>query len=227
MAHENVSETQAEVGQTWWPAVGVHVGLATVCYSAVYTIQPEGWFSSRQWASFALIGVAALVVAAVGRGRAASSQVGRLLLALGAATALYLAYDPLLDTLPGLSALTVGFLGQFEPGLAFVGVLVALVFWLAHRISNPGPCVCPLYCKAIVVSAAAVLVLGLVMHLALSGIYDLSGTTSNLVVGFRVLQMASIMLVAIEMAGAVGVGALAHIYVGLALLAAVARNLMT
>jgi len=34
------------------------------------------------------------------------------------------------------------------------------------------------------------------------------------------------MLVAIEMAGSVGVGALAHIYVGLALLAATARNLM-
>lgn len=226
MAHENVNEIQDEVGQTWWPAVGVHVGLVTVCASAVYTIQPEGWFSSRQWASFALIGIVTLIVAAVGRGRAAASQVGRLLLALGAATALYLAYDPLLGDLPGLSALTVGFLGQFDPGLASVGVVVALVFWLAHRISNPGPCVCPLHCRAVVASAAAVLVVGLVMHLALSGIYDLSGTTSNLIVGFRVLQMAAIMLVALEMAGAVAVGAGAHVYVGLALLAATARNLM-
>ncbi len=226
MAHENVNEIQSKAGQTWWPALGVHVGLATVCVSAVYTIQPEGWFSSRQWVSFALIGIVTLIVAAVGRGRAAASPVGRLLLALGAATALYLAYDPLLCDLPGLSALTVGFLGQFDPGLASVGVAAALVFWLAHRISNPGPCVTPLYCKAVVVSAAAVLVVGLVMYLALSGIYDLSGTTSNLIVGFRVLQMAAIMLVALEMAGAVGVGALAHIYVGLALLAATARNLM-
>ena len=211
MAHESVNEIQSEADRTWWPAVGVHVGLATVCVSAVYTIQPEGWFSSRQWACFALIGVATVIVAAVGRGRAAASQVGRLLLALGGAAALYLAYDPLLGDLPGLSALTVGFLGQFDPGLEFAGVVVALVFWLAHRISNPGPCVTPLYCRAVVASAAAVLVVGLVMHLALSGIYDLSGTTSNLIVGFRVLQMAAIMLVALEMAGAVGVGALAHI----------------
>jgi len=220
---ENLGPPAASVGT----ALGVHLGLAVVCVSAVYTIQPEGWFSTRQWLSFALVGVVLLATVAFTRGRGAATPSGKLLLALGAATALYLAYDPLLDAIPGLSALTVGFLGQFEPGLALIGVLIALLSWAVHRVLAPGANGgAGAYRGALLIATGALLVLALVMHLTLSSVYDLSAATSNLVLGFRVLQMAAILLVAGEMSGEAGVGGVAHMYVGIALIAAVARNLI-
>jgi len=71
-----------------------------------------------------------------------------------------------------------------------------------------------------------VLALALVMQLALSSVYDLGGTTSNLELTFRLLQVAIVILAAAELSGAPGVGAAAHCYVGLALLVAMARNMM-
>jgi len=219
--------TISEREQRWWPALGLHLGLLIVCTGCAYTIHPEGWFSTRQWASFGLIGVVLLAVAAFTRGRAATTSPGRMLLALGAATALYLAYDPLLADLPGLSALTIGFLGRFNPGLAMVGVVVVLLAWVLHLVVQPR-CearVCALR-TAVLVALGLVLGLALVMQLALSPMYDLSGTTGNAELAFRLVQVAILMLAAVELSGAPGVGAMAHCYVGLALLVAVARNLM-
>ena len=224
------SQTDAasiETPQPWWPALGVHLGLLVVCAGCVYTIQPSGLFSKRQWASFALVGLVLLIVAAVTRGRAAATRPGKLLLALGAATALYLAYDPLLETLPGLSAITTGVLGRLQPSLATIGVVVALLAWGVYRVACTG-CAAPRppFRLALLAATVLVVVTALIMQIALSSLYDLSGATSNLVLAFRVLQVAALLLVSIEMSGAPGVGALAHGYVGLSLLAAVARNLI-
>lgn len=215
------------VEQRWWPAVGLHLGLLIVCAGCVYTIHPEGWFSTRQWASFALIGLVLLAAAALTRGRVAAGYGGRMLLALGAATALYLAYDPLLADLPGLSALTVGFLGRFNPGLAIIGVLILLLTWVLGLVVQPR-CegrVCALR-VAVLVALGLALGLALVMQLALGPLYDLSGTTGNAELAFRLVQVAIVILASAEMSGAAGVGAAAHCYVGLALLIAVARNLL-
>lgn len=211
----------------WWPAVGLHLGLLTVCGGCVYTVHPEGWFSARQWIAYGFIGVLLLAAAAFTRGRAAATQGGRMLLALGAATALYLAYDPPLADLPGLSALTVGYLGRFNPGLATLGVALLLLTWVLTMVVEPR---CDAQVRglriAVLVALGIVLGIALIMQLALGQLYNLTGTTGNLELAFRVLQAAIVMLAALEMSGTAGVGAVAHCYVGLALLAAVARNLL-
>ncbi|MGD9498698.1 MAG: hypothetical protein AB7Y46_20565, partial [Armatimonadota bacterium] len=115
-------------GTARWPAIGVHAGLALVAASAAWTVQPEGWFGRGEWLSFALVGLALLLAGGVGLVRGASGWVARASLALGAATALYLAYDPQLAAVPGLGALAMGPVGMLEPSLAHLGVLIAALF---------------------------------------------------------------------------------------------------
>ncbi|MCD6361102.1 MAG: hypothetical protein J7M38_09575 [Armatimonadetes bacterium] len=218
--------TTAGEDRHWGRSVTFHLGLLIVCAGAAYTIHPEGWFSTRQWISFALIGFALVISAAVTRGRVASSYAGRLLLALGAATALYLAYDPPLADVPGLSALTVGFLGAFNPGVAVVGVVVMLLAWALQLVTGRDSGLEVRRLRIwVLVALGLVLALALIMQLALSSVYDLSGTTGNAELVFRLVQVAIVILASVEISGAGGVGALAHCYVGLALLMAAARNL--
>lgn len=219
--------TTAREDQRLGPAVGFHLGLLIVCVGCVYTVQPEGLLSTRQWAAFALVGVVLLAAAAITRWRIGATCAGRMLLALGSATALYLAYDPLLADMPGLSALTTGFLGQFNPGLAMIGVVVMLVAWALQLVVRPERAENVRRLRiAVMVASGLVLVLALIMQLALSSLYDMSGTTSNAELVFRLIQVAIVILASTELSGAPGVGALAHCYVGLALLMAAARNLL-
>lgn len=210
----------------WWPAIGAHVGLLVVGFSAAWTIQPEGWFSRGEWASFAIIGLAVLIAGLAGIRTGVRCPVAAGLLALAAATGLYMAYDPQLATLPGMGWLAEGPLGALEPSLAHAGVVVAAVFaalsWgLAGR---PRPAV-P-FAGGVIAAALVVLAFGVIMHLALHDLYDLSATSGLRALAFRIGSLALLTLAALSLSGARGVGSVAHIYLGAALLVAVARNLM-
>jgi len=63
-----------------------------------------------------------------------------------------------------------------------------------------------------------------VMYLALHNLYDLSAASGLPALALRVGSLALLMLAALVLSGSRGVGPVAHIYLGAALLAAVARN---
>jgi len=209
----------------WWPAIGAHLGLLLVGFSAAWTIQPEGWFSRGEWAAFALIGLAALAAGLAGIRLGVRCPTGTGLLALAAATGLYMAYDPQLGTLPGMGGLAMGPLGALEPSLAHLGVLIAALFavlsWaLRDRELRPeAP-----FAGGVIAAALLVLALGGVMYLALHNLYDLSAASGLPALALRVGSLALLMLAALVLSGSRGVGPVAHIYLGAALLAAVARN---
>lgn len=208
-----------------WPGIGGHVGLLLVAFSAAWTIQPEGWFNRGQWLSFALIGLMVLVsgIQAL-RGRAAILSTSALL-ALGAATALYLAYDPQLTALPGLAVLGEGPVGALEPSLAHLGVLIAGVFAALYVcLVRPRSSEEPPFAGAVIAAAVLVLVLAGIMWLALHNLYDLSGTSGIDMLTFRVVSFSLLLLSCLVLAPARGVYGVAQLYMGLALLVAVARN---
>ncbi len=210
----------------WCPAVGVHVGLQLVAFSAAWTLQPEGWLSRGQWASFGLIGLAVLVGGACKLRRGAGRVALRALLALGGATALYLAYDPQLASLPGLAGISAGPLAELEPSLAHVGVLIAAIFLGVYAAVDRRTVLGRVaFRNAVVTAAVLVLALAGIMWLGLHGIYDLSGTTGIAMLAFRVVSFTLVLVTCLTLSGAPGVGAVAHLYVGAALLIAVARNL--
>jgi len=210
----------------WWPAIGVHAGLLVVCASCAYTMQPD-MFGEREWLAFAALGIVIAGVAACTRGRVGKAQAGRLLLALGATTALALSYEPPLSALPAVSDRVPTWLAQFEPGIGLAGIALALVFWALYRVvARGGVQADPPFVGALLVSAFGVLVLAGIMYLALHGLYDLAGGYGNLLVAYNVVQYTILMLIALEMSGAVGVGGLPHLYVGAAVFIAAARNLL-
>ncbi len=210
----------------WWPAVGVHLGLLTVCASCAYTVQPL-IFSKRQWVAFAALGLVMLASVALTRGRAAASSGGRVLLALGAATTAWLAYDPLLTNLPGIAGAVPACLEQFEPGIALPGIAIALMSWLVYRtIARDGiPPGAPLR-RAVLASAVLVLALTAIMYLALHNLYEMQAGFGSLLLAYRVVLYPALLLVTLEMSGAAGVGGWAHVYVGAALVVAAGRNLV-
>ena len=207
--------------------IGVHLGLATVIFGAVYTSQIElrGMVPTLEWGRYGLVGLALVVVGiAPAWGRSAA---GRGLLALGAALALYLAYDPQLLGLPGGERLFETPLVMLEPSLAHVGIIVAAVF-LAIQVAvdrralpRPVP-----FRASLLIAGALLLGLMAIMWLAFRGLYDLSMVTSPTLLIFRTLSYGLLMLVCLTIPGMRGVGRWAHIYLGLALIGAVVRNMM-
>jgi len=210
----------------WWTAVGAHIGLLLVAFSAAWTIQPEGWFNRGQWAAFALIGLATLIAGVVGlSGRAAGLAV-RALLALGAATALHMAYDPQLISLPGFAGLGAGPVGMLEPGLAHLGVVVVALFAAIQAgTGGRGRLARTPFAGAVIAAAALLLALGGVMWLGLHNLYDLSAASGMAMLAFRTLSFALLLLGCLVMSDVRGFGGVAQAYVGVALLAAIARNL--
>ncbi len=206
--------------------VGVHAGLLTLAFSILYTEQPPGWFEPTEYAGFGLIGLA-LVAFAIVRRRDTTGVVGSGLLALGAAAALWMSWDPQLAALPGLSAIAETGLGELNPSLAHIGVLIAALS-LALQIAvdrRMMPREVP-FGGGTIAAALLVLALGIIMHLALRGLYDLSGTSGIALLSFRTVSFTLLLLVCLVTSGVRGVGNWAHLYLGIALLGAVARNAM-
>ncbi len=227
MAAERL-EIAEETQPAWWPMIGVHVGLLVVLFGAIYTSQIEirGMVPSLAWVRYGLVGLALVLVGLV-RAWDVKSAAGRGLLALGASIALYLAYEPQLLGLPGGERLFETPLVLLEPTLAHVGIVVAALF-LALQVAvdrRALPRKVPFRPSLL---AAAALLLGLmaIMWLAFRGLYDLSVISSPAVLVFRALSYGLLMLVCLTIPGMRGVERWAHIYLGLALIGVVVRNLM-
>jgi hypothetical protein len=225
-----VAAEQVELGEdirpTSWPMFGVHLGLITVCVASVYTAQVQGAVTKMDYAGYALIGLALVLIGAI-RAVDIDSTASRGLLALGGAVALYLAYDPQLAGLPGGAAIAQSPVGQFQPSIAHLGVVVAglalaLQAAIDRRVLPRGV---P-FRRALLAAVLLLLALMAVMWGALRNIYDLSMTTSPGLLVFRTVAYGLLMFVCLTIPGVRSVGRAPHIYLGLALIGAVARNLL-
>ncbi|HCA45961.1 MAG TPA: hypothetical protein DEP45_01020 [Armatimonadetes bacterium] len=213
----------------WWPMIGVHIGLMIVIIGAIYTPQIEirGMVPSLEWARYLLVGIAVVIVGLV-PALDVRSAAARALLALGGAVALYLACMPQLDSLPGGAAIVGTPFAMLGPSVAHTGVVIAAIFLGLQAVVDRRalPRRVP-FVSSVLVAGGLLLALMAIMWLSLRGVYDLSMTTSPLLLVFRTVMYGLLMLVCLTIPGVRGVGRSAHIYIGLALLAAVVRNLAT
>ncbi len=227
MAAERL-EIAEETQPAWWPMIGVHLGLLVVLFGAIYTSQIEirGMVPTLEWGRYGLVGLALVLVGVIPAWDVRSAA-GRGLLALGAALALYLAYEPQLLGLPGGERLFETPLVNLEPTLAHVGIVIAALF-LGLQMAIGGralPRKAP-FRASLLVAAALLLGLMAIMWLAFRGLYNLTTITSPAVLVFRTLSYGLLMLICLMIPGMRGVGRWAHIYIGLALIGVVVRNLM-
>ncbi|MFP4248621.1 MAG: hypothetical protein ACLFU7_03115 [Armatimonadota bacterium] len=225
MAAEQIDIAE-ELRPVAWPMYGVHVGLLIVVVGAVYTAQVQGAVTRMEYAGYAVIGLALVLIGSI---RAVDiGWVGsRALLALGAAVALYLAYNPQVMALPGGGMLAGTPVSALEPSLAHLGVIIAGLFLgvqaAVDRRALPGHVP---FRGAVVVAVVVLVGLGIITSTALGSIYDLSMTTGPSVLAFRVVAYGLLMVVCLTIPGARGVHRAPHIYLGLALIGAVVRNLV-
>lgn len=210
----------------WLPAaVGIHLGLGIVCFSAVYT----GWqtviITYPQWA--VMLGVAAALgyaAFAPRRGQPRRMWV-RLTLALAGLLALRLCYDPQIAAIPRLGEeLPRAFLDTY-PGIALIGVVIALVCWAMfwNAGGELGLGTIP-FRRSVAAAAGLVVLLAVVAHLLLHGPHDLplSLTLRPILV---VLQGAALVYVLLGIGGGPGVRRAPHVYFALTLILAFARNM--
>ena len=210
----------------WLPAaVGIHLGLGIVCFSAVYT----GWqtviITYPQWA--VMLGVA-LVLAYAGltpaRGQARRLWV-RLTLGLAGLLAFRLCYDPQIANIPRLGEeLPRAFLDTY-PGIALIGVVIALACWVLYRNAGGelGLGTIP-FRRSVAAVLGLVVVLAVVAHLLLHGPHDLP-LSMTLRPILAVLQGGALVYVLLGIGGGPGVGRAPHIYFALTLALAFARNM--
>jgi hypothetical protein len=211
---------------TAYLAVGVHLGFLLICASAVITRQMPD-FPKRAWIAPILVGLTLLIAFAATRGRFALTEWGKGLLALGLGVAFGLTYDPQLANLPGLSGVSDSALGQYNPSLANVGVLLVLVFWgliaATGGESRLGP---RPFRRSAVISFVLIAATAVFAYWFLGLYYDLEGPFHTIDVMQKGFQYLVLILAAVGLSGGIGVRGWAHLYVGLALLAAFVRNLL-
>lgn len=221
-------ELGEELRPVSWPMYGVHVGLVVIIFGAIYTSQIEmrGMVPAAEWLGYVAIGLALVLVGAI-RSADISSVGSRGLLALGAAMALFLGSTPWLADLPGGGFLMDSPLGQLMPALAHLGVVITGLFLGLQAVIDRR--VLPrtaAFRPSVVVAVILLVALSAVMWLALRNVYDLSMTTGPSVLIFRSVAYGLLMLVALTIPGVRSVGRAPHIYLGLALIGAVVRNLV-
>ena len=209
-----------------WLAVGIHLGLGLVCFSAAYTRQPAD-FTAMQWGGVVAVAVLLIVLAAATRGRIALRQSGRLLLAVGAGLAMSLSFEPQLADLPGLQDNIGGPWTQLYPSIATVGVGVAFVFWLLFYVADGERGLHPIpFRHSLILTFALLVGLAVLMYITLSPVYGLDGGETTRVIIFNVIQYAALLVAVLGSCGGPGVRGWPFYYIGLALLVAMYRTLI-
>ena len=212
---------------TPWLALGIHLGLGLVCFSAVYTRQPAD-FTVLRWAGVAAVGLVLIVSAAITKGIVALQQTGRLLLALGAGLAMSLSFEPQLAELPGLGEKMGPVWAELFPSVATVGVGLAFGFWLLFYLADGERGLHPIpFRHSLTLTAGLLVGLAGVMYIALNPLYGLDGGRATIAVVFTLIQYTALLVAVLGSCGGPGVRAWPFYYIGAALLAAVVRNLMT
>lgn len=212
----------------WILAGFTHLGLLAICGSAVYTLQPAD-FTRRQWAALALAAALALVHVVSTRGRGAASVFGKSLTALMAGVTLSLSYDPQLANWPAIGERIPLWLTAANPGLATLGVLLAGVsgtVYLAAARRDHGQSGAVPYLRPIFLAAVLVVALGLGTYAALGRVYEMDSLYLVMLIS-NAVQYAWLLGVVLGLAGRTGVGFSAQVYLALAVLAALLRNLVS
>lgn len=210
----------------WLPAaVGMHIGLGIVCFSAVYT----GWqtviITYPQWA--VMLGVAlALGYAGLApeRGQARRLWV-RLTLGLAGLLAFRLCYDPQIADIPRLGEeLPRAFLDTY-PGIALIGIIIALVCWALYRNAGGELRLGTIpFRRSVAAAMGLVVALAIVSYLLLHGTHHLPLSLTLRPI-LAVLQGGALVYVLLGIGGGPGVGRAPHNYFALTLALAFARNM--
>ncbi|NSW57327.1 MAG: hypothetical protein HPY44_15030 [Armatimonadetes bacterium] len=206
-------------------AVGIHLGMAIVCFSAVYT----GWQSTivtmPQWAVMLLVGVG-LIYCGLRRGAATAVRCHvRMLLALGGLMAFQLCYEPQLANIPRFGEELPEVFTSTYPSIAIVGATVMLVSWLLY-VGGGGQLplgVIPLR-NSVGIAVSLVAGIALFCYFMLHGPHDLFFAEA-LRPMLRAAQAGIIAGVLLSVGGGPGIHRIPHLYIGLTLVLAFLRNL--
>lgn len=225
--HIEVHVPPAGRAQALPAAIGMHIGLGIVCGSAIYTAWQTAIVSYAQWAVMLALGAALVAAGVIGYRRAGLLRrtPTRSALAMGGLLAFSLCYDPQLEAIPRLGEdLPETFLATY-PSIALIGVVIAFISWLAYRSTGGevGLGVIP-FRRSSVVAVGMVWALAMVMCLLLRGAHDLPAGDSLRPV-LVALQAGGLVVTLLGIGGGPAVRGAPHIYIGLALILAFARNM--
>ncbi len=205
-------------------AVGLHLGLAVVCCSAVYTGWQRSIITAPQWGVILLL-AASLVVAAVSRREVAAHPWARLGLALAALWVLRLCYDPQLEALaPGVAGVLPGAFMATCPGLSLIGVLIVLLAGAAYVRAAGRTADEPRFAAATVTMAGLLVACSLVAYALLRGPHELPAAEMLRPV-LTVIQGGVLVYLVPAAAGGPAVGRTPYWLLALTLVLAFARNM--
>ncbi len=205
-------------------ALGMHIGLAVVCGSAVYTGWQRAIVTLPQWGVMLLV-AAALLAAALWRRSGMEKQVWvRGCLALAGLLLLFLCYDPQLGAIGPLADLLPAPLVFAYPSIALPAILLTFICWIAYRRGGGEPA------EVVPFRAAAWWAMGLIAALALFAYAVLHGPhslalESTLRPILAATQGGLLVIVLTGIGGGPAVRRAPHVYMALALVLAFARNI--
>lgn len=206
-------------------AGGIHLGLLIMCVSAVYTGWQRAVVSLPQWGVMVLVAAALLVGAfCCGVGTLKRTWL-RFTLMLTGLLCLSLCYDPQLASIPRLGGELPADFASTYPSIALLGIVIALVSWLAYRGfggEDPRDGV-PLR-PAVGLTTGLICLLAVGLYFLLHGTHDLALSESlrPILVTAQGGVLAAILL---GIGGRPGIGRAPHVYLALTLLLACARNM--
>jgi hypothetical protein len=213
-------------GSQWLPpAIGMHVGLAIVCASALYTAWQPTIITLPQWAVMILVG-ATLVGVGLSRRRGLECKSWvQLALGLAGLLVLRLCYEPQIGGIPRLGEELPQAFRDAYPSIALVGTAIAVVCWLAYRSAGGERGLTPPSFRHSAAGAAGlVMLLALVAFFILHRTHDLPASELLRPV-LAAAQGGGLVVVLVGIGGGPGVRKSPHLYLGLTLLLAFVRNL--
>ena len=224
-AAREIRVPKVEPPQALPAALGIHVGLAIVCASAVYTTWQRSIVTLPQWAAMLAVAFVLLATALPGGPDAVRRAVVRFTLALAGLLVFCLCYDPQIESFERVrDSLSATFLST-NPSIALVGVAIAFFSWLAYRSfgGERGSGAIP-YRRSVTIATGLVILLALFMYAMLHDTHNLAASeTLKPVMVFA--QGGALVVVLLGIGGGPGVRKAPHVYLALALIAAFVRNL--
>lgn len=207
-------------------AMGMHLGLLTVCAAAVFTGWQRTIVSLPQWGAMLLVAVGLAVMSLWGGGRHLGRTPTRLLLTLGGLMVLGLGYDPQLAAIPGLGAHLPETLLSAQPSISMIGAVVLLVAWFGYVSAGGEDGVhWPQFRVAALAASGLTLAVIVFNYLLLHSVMDLPAAEA-LRPALSLAQAGALSVVLAGTSGGPGIRMAPHLYLSLALILAFARNLV-
>jgi hypothetical protein len=204
----------------------MHLGLALVAVSALLSKQAPR-LSVKQIGGLVLAALALLIWQALERRRPRVGEGPRLLTALAAALLWSLAHAPRLSGWAPEGTGAHDLLGYLQVSLGTIGVLLAFLSWLLYRAAGGEKTVGPVPARWAAVGAGVLIIVqALYSYFMLSGMYGSGGDLSAGMVSFQALQFMALMTVVLGTLGGPLVRRAPGWYLGAALLAVAALNLV-